>query len=126
MLKAMRLQALVCLFLVLQVTATAGFYPQRRDDTSASTPAASLHGSEPSPKPSPQPSPRPSATKERHDDSKQTDAPKQSTHTDAPDSTTTSATPTIQTTATVASDSPLNTSALFNCKNPILPLTISS
>ncbi|UKZ88287.1 uncharacterized protein TrAFT101_004049 [Trichoderma asperellum] len=121
MLKAMRLQALVCLFLVLQVTATAGFYPQRRDDTSASTPAASLHGSEPSPKPSSQPSPRPSATKERHDDSKQTDAPKQSTHTDAPDSTTTSATPTIQTTATVASDSPLNTSALFNSTIPTPP-----
>ncbi|KAL6908799.1 hypothetical protein GGI43DRAFT_155864 [Trichoderma evansii] len=110
MLKAMRLQALVCLFLVLQVTAAHDFYPLRRDDASPSAPPASTSGS--------RQSPQPSATKERHDDSKQTDAPKDSTTTKAPDNTATSITPTIQTTATVPSESPLSNSTLFD---PTIP-----
>ncbi|KAL7927981.1 hypothetical protein ACQKWADRAFT_318045 [Trichoderma austrokoningii] len=106
---AMRLQALVCLLLALQVAATHGLDPLRRVDASASTP---------------QPTLQPSATKERHGDSKQTDVPRESTTAKAPGRTTASITPTIHTTATVPSQTPLSNSTLFNATIPAGQLPI--
>ncbi|PNP42428.1 hypothetical protein TGAMA5MH_05169 [Trichoderma gamsii] len=121
MFKAMRLQALVCLLLALQVAATHDFHPLRRDDASApSTPSASISGS----KPSSQPRPQPSVTSERHEDSKQTDVSKESTTTKAPHSTTASSTPTVHNTATVSSQTPLSNSTLFNTTIPAGQLPI--
>ncbi|KAL7901042.1 hypothetical protein HDV63DRAFT_413678 [Trichoderma sp. SZMC 28014] len=117
MLKAMRLQALVCLLLALQVAATYDFHLLRRDDASPSpTPSASVSHSVPSS----QPTPQPSVTRERHEDSKQTDVSKESTTTRVSRSTATSSTPTVQTTVTVPSETPLSNSTLFN-SNATIP-----
>ncbi|KAM0253878.1 hypothetical protein ACHAQJ_007110 [Trichoderma viride] len=114
MLRTMRLQALLCLLLILGLAATQEFHPLRRDDDSVSSPTVSSSSSEPSPQPSPQPSSRPSVTKETHEDSKQTDAPREPATTKAPDSTTTSLKPAIHTTTTIASENPLNSSTFYN------------
>ncbi|KAM0483182.1 hypothetical protein ACHAPX_002631 [Trichoderma viride] len=116
----MRLQALVCLLLALQVAAAHDFHPLRRDEAAAaSTPSASVSGS----RPSSQPTPQPSATRERNEDSKQTDVSKEST-TKAPHSTTASSTPTVQTTATVPSQTPPSNSTLLNATIPAGQLPI--
>jgi hypothetical protein len=112
MLRTMRLQALLCLLLILQLAATQDLYPLRRDDGSVSSPTVSFSSSEPSSEPSSQPS----VTKEPHEDSKQTDASREPATTKAPDSTTTSVKPAIQTTTTSSSENPLNSSTLYNCK----------
>ncbi|EHK41186.1 uncharacterized protein TrAtP1_004615 [Trichoderma atroviride] len=114
MFKAMRLQALVCLLLALQVAATHDLHPLRRDG------AASISSSEPRS----QPTPQPSIARDQHQDSKQTDVSKESTTTKAPHSTTTSSTPTLQTTATVPSQTPLSNSTLFNATIPTGQLPI--
>ncbi|KAK1250062.1 hypothetical protein MKX08_010065 [Trichoderma sp. CBMAI-0020] len=115
MFKAMRLQALVCLLLALQVAATHDFPPLRRDGASASISASA---------PSSQPTPQTSVARDRHEDSKQTEVSKESTTTKAPHSTTTSSAATVQTTATAPTPTPLSNSTLFNATIPAGQLPI--
>ncbi|KAL7789941.1 hypothetical protein V8C37DRAFT_192693 [Trichoderma ceciliae] len=110
MFRTMRLQALLCLLLILQLATAQDFRALRRDDDSISSPV---------PLPSSEPSSQPSVTKDPGDDGKKTttEAPREPATTRAPDSTT-STKPAIQTTTTVASESPLNNSTLFNSTIP--------
>ncbi|KAL6852080.1 hypothetical protein J3F83DRAFT_573408 [Trichoderma novae-zelandiae] len=113
--RIVRLQALLCLLLILQLAATQDFRVLRRDGNSISTPTRSVS--------SPVPSVKHSVTGKADGESKQTEGSRKPVTTTAPDATSLSK-PAIQSTPTVTASDGSENSTWFNSTIPAGDLPI--